>query len=136
MNNHPRKQSSNIKLLIFLCSAFILGTGLLFAMSAQPAMASNQAQAATATVVGTATVVSTGTAAATTAATSAATITAVATLPAPAVVGSPTALVPVTGADLTPPGGQSGVVLRIALGLLGLFLIALGFRSYRLGKRQ
>lgn len=138
MNEPMRRHPSNVKLLIFLCSSFILISGLLFTSSPRPAMASDPAQAATATVAGTgtATVASTGTAAAVTAApTSAATSTTIATLSAPAVVGSPTALVPVTGADQTPPSAQSGIILRIALGLMGLFLIALGFRSYRLGKR-
>ncbi len=141
MNHHFRRQSASFKLFLSLLSTLILITGFVFAMNAQPAQASDQAQAATtgtATVVGTSTATAAVTAAATLAPTAtgaAGSATAVDTLAAPSLSGTPTALVPVTGADLTPPGGQSGVILRIAIGLLGLFLIALGFRSYRLSKK-
>jgi hypothetical protein len=131
MNNRFRSQSREFKLFLSLWIAFILITGFVFAVTAQPALANNPAQAAT----GTATVVGTATAGATVSPTAAGSATAVATLPAPVPSGTPTALVPVTGADLTPPGGQSGVLLHIALGLLGLLLIALGFRSYSLSKK-
>ncbi len=138
MNNHFKSQSPNLKLFLALFSIFILLTGFVFATNAQPALASNPAQAATgtATVAGSPTAAASVTAAATLAPTAAGTATSVATLAAPAVTGTPTVLVPVTGADLTPPGGgQSGLILRIALGLLGLFLIVLGFRSYKLSKK-
>ncbi len=135
MNNHFRRQLANYKLFLSLFSALILITGFVFAMSARPALASNAEQAATTTPTATVAQTETAVGTPTVAGTATATSVPIATLPAAIVTGTPTALVPVTGADLTPPGGQSGIILRIATGLLGLFLIALGFRSYRLSKR-
>jgi len=121
MKDHFQKQSPSKKSFVYLAGAFMLLFGLVFSMAVQPALASTPAQVATATA--TATVASGGTA------------TVAATLAPPAVTGTPTALVPVTGADQTQSGEQAAVALRVALGLLGLLLVAYGIRSYRLGKR-
>jgi hypothetical protein len=108
--------------------AFMLA--LSFAFSVHPVMAG--VLQATATVTPTITATVSGTPAATSAATATATRTATATpvgtLSAPNAVGSPTALVPVTGADLTRPGGPSNLGLWIAVWLLGMILIGVGVK--------
>ena len=125
--------------LVLAMIALVLIFGMMFLLAIRPVSASSAFQVATGTVTTTAT---TGGVAATLAptigagaATLAPTTGAGATLAAPAAgVGTPTALVPVTGADLTQSSDQSRGVLMVAIGLIGLFLIAYGVFS-RLGKQ-
>lgn len=118
--------------LVFVLIALVMILGMMFLLAIRPVSASPAFQAATGTVTSTAAATTSGAAA-----TMAPTATgASATLAAPAAgAGTPTALVPVTGADRTQPGDQSRGVLMIAIGLIGLFLIAYGVFS-RLGKQN
>ena len=141
---------SNTKSL-YLFGAVALVFGLAFLMAVAPAFASSAFQVATgsATVVGTvastsaaptsgataAAPTSGATALAPTAAATSGAPTSVASLAAPAAgAGTPTALVPVTGADLTNSGDQTRVLLEVLAGLVGLLLITYGVFS-RLAKR-
>jgi hypothetical protein len=146
MKDNVRKQSQNRRLMVYLLAVTVMAFGLAFLMMIQPVSASAPAQAGTSTLVATTTLASTlepsatSAAVATTAPTAAATTAAgtssgVSTLAAPSAGnGTPTALVPVTGADLTQPDPTSRLAFEIGLGLLGLILIVYGISS-RLAKR-
>lgn len=113
-------RSSKEKKFALITGALILVFGFALMLSFQPVSASPQAQVETPTE--TATVAATGTVTATQ--------TQAGTMPPPAVTGTPTALVPITGADLTQPGGGvGGAILRFGLAILGLLLIAFGLRA-------
>ncbi len=133
MKNQPHTRSSSMNLILCLAGFLVVILGLVFLTAVQPAEASPPAQdgypvgTSTATMTATATATATVIGAATL--TPTATATRAGTLPAPARTGTPTALVPVTGADFTQPGGQVNVGMWISIWLLGLLLIGFGLRA-------
>ena len=128
MNKQFHKRTSPAFLLAGLASILVVMLALAFSVAVEPA----QAQSATATATVTATATTAGGGAGTP--THTPTATRAATLGAPTAAGTPTALIPVTGADLTQPGGRAHLGTWIALWLLGLVLLGFGLR-YRLSKR-
>jgi len=112
MNDRIRNSYSKKHQVAYLAWLLVLLFAFLFSVVVQPALASPAAQVTeTATTTVTATV----------------TNTTVATLPRP--TGTSTALVPVTGADLTQPAEPTGLPLWPIVGLLGILLLVYGLTS-------
>jgi hypothetical protein len=133
MNNRSQKRQSLIVLLVFLSGMLLILFGLAVSIPVQPALAQTGYPVETATEPGYPVVTNTPgvtvTASSTVRVTITATATRAGTLPPPSVTGTPTVLFPVTGADLTTPGGQGPVGMWVALWIVGLLLIGFGLRS-------
>lgn len=126
------RSNDSKKTAVLLAGVMLLVLGFALALAAQPAFASAAFQATATTDAGATVIVATAT---NTVAVATATNTVAATMAPPQVTGTPTSLVPVTGADLTQPGGpSSSALLWGALVLLGLILIGYALRS-RMVKR-
>ena len=136
MKKQLHKHASSTTVITILAGFLVVMLGLVLSVAVQPAQASPLPQAATATV--TLTPAGSATVAATTGAgtlTVTATATQSGTLAAPVATGTSSALVPVTGADLTNQGGWgSNVGIWLAVWLVGLLLVGFGLRA-RLSKR-
>ncbi|MCL4561904.1 MAG: hypothetical protein M1281_15010 [Chloroflexi bacterium] len=132
MGTKSDRKTNRLVKMALVTSAVVIVISLFLATSFQPvlAQAGTGTPAATGTAVSTSTLAptaaATGTSAATAAPTSTPAPTAVPTLAPPQPTASTTALVPVTGADLSVQAAQQSLYVNLGIVSLGLVLVVIG----------